>query len=752
MEARQCRSDDILSLSPDDTVALQIANPSMDHIQLRAADWEWNWSGDISIEKEVEVTIRITNRRNNIVFFVAVVVKKRGPRVIVDVVEVDGKSPFVVENYTAQSIDLCQEGERMFTTLPPLHTCGYAWDSPFGTHRLSVVLRQATDRDDDEDDGVEGDLFLGAFAFRVGEHVAAAAAGDAFVNVLERGPVRVLQIFNVANKPPPAKPLDLGEPRDKNEAQIRVVTSFANVGVSIVDQTPQEIVFIAVMNSHAEYTLCKNGDEKIGFSLGSFHIDNQLWETPFPSIVHPLRLLGAEGNDFMGGDGDKPFLAVVVSRDASHGQGPNVLCLSKVDVALSPVDVNVEGTVLVRLLHMLTRVSSVFEDTFLPDGEDSQSSSSKKSTRACTGKACTERKVKEIVRHLADSRGMPLKAFAKDVHISAIYCNLSFNPAVAEKAAIATSSRAFDIMNRILLTFGSTFVKIDNCQLHFREYSLIEGGYVSVEALGGKVVNHYSPQALAQLAVVLGSFEVLGHPMELLQVLGEGIKDFLYLPTKGLITSPQAFVGGIVCGTSSLVCCTVASVCTTVSHVSSSLQNGLAASGLLDPPPHAVTDKNKSVGTAVSSIALRSAQNKVRPANAFVGLKQGVEDLLVEISNGRQRDGFRGAVVRGARGCIGLVAKTLFGALRSSSSLLDAVSFRLHPRMRGSSRDVGVRVRPPRFLPFPDSPLQVYSAEINLGQELLSRVASGKHKFDDYRSVQCESYLCLRFNLCAQFE
>lgn len=55
------------------------------------------------------------------------------------------------------------------------------------------------------------------------------------------------------------------------------------------------------------------------------------------------------------------------------------------------------------------------------------------------------------------------------------------------------------------------------------------------------LTQHYTQKALVQAYKLLGSLEVLGNPIEMVDSLGTGVKDFFYEPAKGLVKSPEAF-------------------------------------------------------------------------------------------------------------------------------------------------------------------------------------------------------------------
>ncbi len=83
-------------------------------------------------------------------------------------------------------------------------------------------------------------------------------------------------------------------------------------------------------------------------------------------------------------------------------------------------------------------------------------------------------------------------------------------------------------------------------------------------------------QGIAQAYKVVGSFEVLGNPIDAVSRLGEGVKDFFYAPAEGLMQSPLAFGKGLIRGSSSLLRNSVAGLFGAFSAMTGSLGRGFA--------------------------------------------------------------------------------------------------------------------------------------------------------------------------------
>jgi hypothetical protein len=90
----------------------------------------------------------------------------------------------------------------------------------------------------------------------------------------------------------------------------------------------------------------------------------------------------------------------------------------------------------------------------------------------------------------------------------------------------------------------------------------------------GLLVPHYVVEGIKQFYKILGSSDLIGNPIELLEKLGQGGKDFIMEPIKG--TKEEGIKGlgkGVGRGVKSLATGTVSAAFGAVSKISGSLYN-----------------------------------------------------------------------------------------------------------------------------------------------------------------------------------
>ena len=355
------------------------------------------------------------------------------------------------------------------------------------------------------------------------------------------------------------------------------------------------------------------------------------------------------------------------------------------------------------------------------------------------------------------------KVYFQKFDISEIRLNISFNPVMAvELNPIEVNSLFMSAINAILLAIGSTVAKIDNCPLKFHSYST-NHIFASSKTFSDSLVSNYAIQAVKQAYLVLFSSEFLGNPVQLVQTLSEGIWDFIHLPMMGLLTSPEAFIVGAARGTNSLVRTLVASVCATAGHLANSLQVGLLALGVVDGYPTSATVAPKTDGSSSRTDSAESpvstavtvsggarvgndsnsgssappapsslTRKALRPTGVYDATKMGLIGFLLDPITGFRENGARGLAIGLAKGSVGLLARPLYGLLGFTAITLEKISFNVLPRFLSHQKLRLQRTRPPRFLISANIPLQVYSADENVGQELLARVEHGSYRHEGY--------------------
>ena len=775
LEARQFGNEDVTTVHPNDQCPFWW-RPGSQLIQIRLARYGWAWSGRFSVKREGEIPLRLRNEHDNTVFFVLVHVLKQGPRICIVFKGGDSVAPYRIENHTLETFKLRQVSTKGWrqdqnlqpkqTSLLPYHTCAYAWDEPLAPQEIVLELLK---------NGQSRSEMVGTFSFNRIETFP--VKNNLIIRLIAQGPTRVLCIHDHRTSLNPGI-TSKTEPAFRKSDLFKLYMNIDSIGISIIDQTPQELIYVSITDLFVEH-IKSVGEDSLKTEVGRVQVDSQILNTPFPSMIYPLKHEEDEKESqkkqasgllptltsqlyVMSQNTRKPvFLSFEVIRNFTY---PGVMFVPTFRVKVSPFDVNIEGVVISRLYSMISNFLNEnvdFSDEisrfqFSRHNQMSRSSITIKNDFAIGRKdgldelgmmlTTTNRHFNSppvedlgvetvanvIARKILELSAPPLrltqpspKIYLQHMELSDLRLNVSFsaegiNPVINSIVASGDSIMS-NALSTVIIAVFSTALKIDNCPLRFSTYSL-DHAFLSVDDLGVKLGFDYAMQAAGQAHLILGSSELLGNVVQLLQLLKEGLWDFMYLPAVGLMTSPQAFGSGVVKGFSSLLRFTAVSLCSTIGHFASSLQIGLVTLGVIDSD----TTFQEERGGPTSFIL----QN--RPKGSIDGMKQGFNDLMQFPLIGFRNDGLRGVITGTFKGSLRLLAKPLYGLLGTAYQATDRISFRLLPRVKKDQKHRLKRSRPPRFFHSPHLPLQVYSADENMGQELLSRVNMGAFKSEGY--------------------
>lgn len=642
IEVKQAGQDNVFTLHPTEEAPIWWRNGAQ-LLQVRIARYGWSWSGKISLATEGDFPVRLRNDYDHTVFFVLILVSKVGPKVSVTF---QGQgyeqiSPYRFENHTVETFRIQQVSSNkaatsQLTNLLPYHACAYAWDEPLAPQRFTVhFLANALQSQDDWQE-------VGTFSFERLEylqHGHGKKLGHLVMRVVAQGPTRVFQIYDNRLGSAAASTWQSSK-RNGMYKLLTVAVEVGSLGVSVVDQRPEELLYLSLQGLAVSHCL-ERQQASTSVSVKKLQLDNQLWSTPYPSIIHPLRPTSSRQ--------PADFLSLQITQSFEYS---GILVLPEFSFYLAPFDVNIEGSIVGKLISMalaamdlldeataavpghghalsiandydasdamassvfvlgsshaavapnartVQRIADLLDQLYRPDNKSQQSSSSSSNSlaRHVVNNHLT-RFVRSAPAHAAPASS---KIYFQRFLLSEIKCNVSFNAvgnsgesdlmdgygwlAHSQQQHSKMLAAVIQLLLHVAMTIGSTVLKVSNCPLRFEAVDL-QHVFVSSQAFSDMLVSRYLQQGQKQWYVVLFSLELIGSPFQFYQLVKEGLWDFVYFPTAGLFTSPQDFLIGAIRGTHSLVTNVVASAATTCGKFMGSLQVGLIASGAVDSYP-----------------------------------------------------------------------------------------------------------------------------------------------------------------------
>jgi SHR-binding domain of vacuolar-sorting associated protein 13 len=350
IEVRQCGCEDIVAVNAEAETPMWW-RPGSQLVQVRLAKHGWCWSGRFSPRKIGEFPLRLRNEHDNSVFFIAVRVVKKGPRLCIVFRAGDNSAPYRIENHTMEVLRLRQTARpaehksassaaAAYHTVLPYHACHYAWDEPLSKRAFTLEVKRRGGGPH-IDHGMHGEWkVLGTYTFEQLDTFVSASKDHSYLlmKVVARGPVRIMEIYDTrmvtyeqtvassALAPPvvaSAKEIAVKGSRSPTSlgglapgqakrttttaaatpaaAMLQVQLHVAAIGVSVIDHHPQELLFFSTTQIDLEHRLLKGAKrDEIHLSVGRMQVDShhtrrcstRSHRTPLERLS--LRLISAE--------------------------------------------------------------------------------------------------------------------------------------------------------------------------------------------------------------------------------------------------------------------------------------------------------------------------------------------------------------------------------------------------------------------------------------------------------------------------
>ncbi|CAI6006663.1 unnamed protein product, partial [Closterium sp. NIES-64] len=212
---------------------------------------------------------------------------------------------------------------------------------------------------------------------------------------------------------------------------------------------------------------------------------------------------------------------------------------------------------------------------------------------------------------------------------------------------------------------------------------VLDNAFQNQSTLQTYVLRHYGVQLLQGLHKILGSVELLGAPLSLVDNLATGVMDFFVEPASA--TTPEEFLSGAVKGTVSLMKHSSYGVLHSISSLAGGIGSGFAKLTFDDSYIQRFSQRPEGTSQQV----LRGAQDV---GLGFVGAVTG---LVLQPLEGARREGAVGAVKGVGKGVVGLVTKPLSGLLGFASTLTESAGTGIRAIGGDVSRRTVPRIRLP---------------------------------------------------------
>ena len=589
---------------------------------------------------------------------------------------------FSVYNFTSTELTICQENNPQ-VTVPPQEEVPWVFDDVSQQPKKLVVKQGQTTQ-----------------TYSIEKIKKMKNLGNNLAEVIVNGVTRQLRVW------PKRASIDL------QSAQVPVVTSkmvfLANikgVGVSIIDNSPNEILYASLLNIRTKAKLIeeKKGTEtsniqKLDFKLGEFQLDNMRTKGKlYPVIFCPaFKATNEEPVPFIQ---TKVHRVSTVKKDEENQvTSASIDKFSWLELLVQEIVVKVNQ----ELISVLLEVTSQATEAFGADIDSRQTMLKRGSTISETFPELNTECPKLNYNPSQSSN----KMYFEFVRFWGMKINISFKTAQKTVEFQLDPKNGFGVF-RILSTVGGAFINISNSPLYFKEL-IFQHSFQSMNEMSWLIIKNYTRQGIMQFYKLIGSSDLIGNPIGLIDTLGSGVVEFFSAPVKGALKGPKGFASGVSKGMRSLVGNVVSGAFGSVSRITGSLHGVVKQVSGAD-----VEDINQSDsmgGTILGGFK-----------GAGSDIAQGVTGIFTKPWKGAKQEGAKGFVKGIGKGLWGALTSPVTAVLRVGAGLTSGVAQAGTLLAKGKISVKG-RNRFPRHFS-PRKVLEPYNQEVAEAQELLKSLS-----------------------------
>ena len=284
-----------------------------------------------------------------------------------------------------------------------------------------------------------------------------------------------------------------------------------------------------------------------------------------------------------------------------------------------------------------------------------------------------------------------------------------------------------DIISNIIISLGSSLIRITESPLSFSP-KVIQDIYMDINIIISLLIKEFTTEGIFQIYKILGSTDLLGNPVNLIDKIGIGFFELVNEPTKGLMQGPTQFGKGLAKGVTGLLNGVVGGTMDSVTKIT----------GTLYTTVHGILGKKDAL--------LMDNDEEDEPENLLVGatkgikggyqeLKEGVTGFFINPFQRAQTSGAVGFIEGLSTGIFGLAISPFAFALRLGGSLAAGTKNTFSILYNKSLKNK--RFRFPRYIE-ESKPLQNYDGDLSAAKEFLSKLVEVENSTILYFS----SFIC----------
>ena len=386
------------------------------------------------------------------------------------------------------------------------------------------------------------------------------------------------------------------------------------IGLSFLDECPKEIFYISFYEIRLIYSnsylpsikTAKENNENFLFYLKNFQIDSSLNNT-IKTLIYPknqnIPSLESENSNSYDDDSSVNFISLSVVKRSTKNITKEVKSVKYpvIDLCIQEINVKIDQVIIMNLISLLNgyiskleylKTSNINKNDIIEQEEDN-----------------LLKNIKIPLEELKLEKHKSNKILINYLFLSAIKINLTFRLDLSN----LNISHLPKIISRIIASLGSSLVRISDSPIKYSE-KIIQNIYLEFNEISNIILKSFIKETKLQIYKILGSSDIIGNPVKLVEKIGTGFFEFVNEPRKGLLKGPTQFGKGLAKGVAGLLNGVVGGTLESVSKISGTLYSLLQT----------LTGKNNDL----------IMDEESEPSNIITGASEGLKDGFQELYTG----------------------------------------------------------------------------------------------------------------------
>ena len=480
-----------------------------------------------------------------------------------------------------------------------------------------------------------------------------------------------------------------------------MIIDLKGIGLSFLDETPKEIFFISFYGIKLIYKktmLLKNLEniECFNFYLKNFQIDYCLNDS-LKSLIYPkIQKIPSleEQNNAQSID----FIMAFIERISYNDLKNQLLYVNynKIAFFIQEMNVKINQIILMNLINLIQIYTSLLDysqkitknkDIYIKEDNLIENH---------------DKYIENLIKENFDSN----KTLINYLILSAFKINLTL------RIDLSNIEISFlpDIISNTIISLGSSLIRITESPLSFSQ-KVIQDIYMDTNLIISLLIKEFTADGIFQIYKILGSTDLIGNPVNLIDKIGNGFFEFVNEPTKGLMKGPSQFGKGLAKGVTGLLNGVVGGTMDSVSKITGTLYSTV----------HGILGKKE---------LLLIDEEEDEPENLLIGATKGIEGGYQELKEGvtgffinpfekAKKAGAIGFIEGLSTGIFGLAISPFTFALKLGGSLAIGTKNTFGILYNKSLKNK--RFRFPRYIE-ELKPLKIYDADLSAAKEFLSKL------------------------------